>query len=145
MDSLPARSSVNELRPAFELANAPVGGGAGGRSRTRVRAVVTAEMQPLDAGVDDLAAFDLEGLDGQHAADVLVELRRVTGGLARWRPVWSTGCTVPGPGPRTATWLHGLRWPRSDNTSLEDARGGVRLARRLRSHSLPAAARVRHR
>jgi hypothetical protein len=45
-------------------------------------AVITAEMQPLDAAVDDLAALDPAGLDGHQAADMLVELRRVQARLA---------------------------------------------------------------
>jgi hypothetical protein len=96
-------------------------------------AVITAEMQPLDAAVDDLAALDPAGLDGHQAADMLVELRRVQARLAavegrlvdrvdRARPWADQGYRT------TANWLAS-----SDNTRLDDARRGVRLARRLRT------------
>jgi Domain of unknown function (DUF222) len=103
-------------------------------------AVVTAEMQPLDAAVDDLAALDVGGLDGHHSAEMLVELRRVTARLAALeaRLVDRVETTRPWAeaGYRTtANWLAS-----SDNTSLDDARAGVRVARRLRSMPATAAA-----
>jgi hypothetical protein len=102
--------------------------------------VVTDEMQPVDAAVDDLTALDAAGLDGRHAAEMLVELRRVTARLAavEARLVDRVNCTRPWSedGYRsTANWLAA-----SDHTSLDDTRGGARLARRLRSMPATAAA-----
>jgi hypothetical protein len=103
-------------------------------------AVMTGEVIPLDETVDGLAACAIEGLDGARAADVLVELRRVRAKLAAVevrlvervdgeRP-WADDGYLG-----TAAWLAA-----SDHTSLDEARGDVRLARRLRSMPATAAA-----
>ncbi len=102
--------------------------------------VETAQIQPVDAAVDDLAALDPALLDPAHVAAALVELRRVQARLAavearlvdaveRGRPWAEAGYRT------TATWL-----ATSDNTSLDDARSEVRLARRLRTMPATAAA-----
>jgi hypothetical protein len=102
--------------------------------------VVTAEMQPLDAAVDDLAARDPAGLDAHQAAEMVVDLRRVQARLAaveaglvdrvdRARPWADHGYRT------TANWLAS-----TDNTRLDDARSGVRLARRLRTMPATSAA-----
>jgi Domain of unknown function (DUF222) len=96
-------------------------------------AVITAEVQPLDAAVDGLAALDEADIDGHHAAEMLVELRRVTARLAaveaRLVDRVDSGRPWADVGYRnTGNWLAA-----SDNTSLYDARTSVRLARRLRT------------
>jgi hypothetical protein len=105
-------------------------------------AVVTAEMQPLDAAVNGLAALDVADVDGHRAAEMLVELRRVTARLAaveaRLVDRVESGRPWADVGYRTtANWL-----ATSDNTALDDARRGVRLARRLRTMPATAAALV---
>jgi hypothetical protein len=102
--------------------------------------VATSEIEPIDRAVDDLAAVALDTLSDGHLADALVELRRVQARLAsvearlvdavdRGRPWADAGYRT------TANWL-----ATSDNTSLDDARADVRLARRLRSMPATAAA-----
>ena len=102
--------------------------------------VTSAEMAPLDGAVDTLASFDIDDFDGGRAADVLVELRRVRAKLAAVEA--RLVARVDGARPwaddgylSAASWLAA-----SDNTSLDDARGDVRLARRLRSMPATAAA-----
>jgi Domain of unknown function (DUF222) len=102
--------------------------------------VITTEAAPFDGAVDVLSACDVEGLDGMRAADVLVELRRVRAKLAAVEA--RLVARVDGERPwavdgylGTASWLAA-----SDNTSLDEARGDVRLARRLRS--MPATTAV---
>ncbi len=102
--------------------------------------VVTPEVQPLDAVVDDLAAVDAAALDDHQAAATLVELRRVQARLAsveaRLIDVVDAGRPWAEDGYRsTANWL-----ATTDNTPLDDARADVRLARRLRSMPATAAA-----
>jgi Domain of unknown function (DUF222) len=103
-------------------------------------AAASEEMTPLDGAVDAVAACDVEGLDGFRAADVLVELRRVRAKLAAVEA--RLVARVDGERPwadegylTAASWLAA-----SDNTSLDEARSDVRLARRLRS--MPATARA---
>lgn len=99
-------------------------------------------LKPLDGAVDALASLDPADLDGEDAAELLVELRRVTAKLAavearlvaavdRDRPWAEAGYRS------TANWLAA-----SDNTSMADAHATVRLARRLRSMPATAAALV---
>ena len=102
--------------------------------------VVTTEVGPLDEAVEGLGAVDIEGLDGLRAADVLVELRRVRAKLAAVEA--RLVARVDGERPwaeagylGTAAWLAA-----SDHTSLDEARGDVRLARRLGSMPATAAA-----
>jgi hypothetical protein len=102
--------------------------------------VITTEAAPFDGAVDVLSACDVEGLDGMRAADVLVELRRVRTKLAAVEA--RLVARVDGERPwavdgylGTASWLAA-----SDNTSLDEARGDVRLARRLRSMPATTAA-----
>jgi hypothetical protein len=102
--------------------------------------VATTAMRPVDTAVDDLAAMDPAELDGHHAAHMLVELRRVQARLdaVAARLADRVDATRPWAdhGYRsTATWLAS-----SDNTSLDDARGRVRLARRLGTMPATAAA-----
>jgi hypothetical protein len=102
--------------------------------------VATAEVDPVDESVSALAGGDLEAMKGARAAEVLVELRRVRAKLGavearlvaqvdRERPWADAGYLT------TASWLAA-----SDNTSLDEARAGVHLARRLRSMPATAAA-----
>jgi hypothetical protein len=103
-------------------------------------AVSTSAVRPLDETVDGLVALDVEGMDGSRAADVLVELRRVRARLAAVEArlvarvdgarAWADEGYLS-----AASWLAA-----SDNTSLDEARGDVRLARRLRSMPATAAA-----
>jgi Domain of unknown function (DUF222) len=102
--------------------------------------VVTPEVGPLDGAVESVGGADIEGMDGFRAADVLVELRRVRAKLAAVEA--RLVARVDGERPwaeagylGTAAWLAA-----SDNTSLEEARGDVRLARRLGSMPATAAA-----
>jgi hypothetical protein len=103
-------------------------------------AVASEEMTPLDGAVDAVAACDVEGLDGARAADVLVELRRVRAKLAAIEA--RLVARVDGERPwAEAGYLTAASWlAASDHTSLDEARGDVRLARRLRS--MPATARA---
>ncbi len=119
----------------------PCGTGCGRLSYELVFGVVErVEMQPVDCAVDDLAALDPTALDGHDAADLLVELRRVKARLAALEASLTDRVETARPwaedGYRsTATWLAS-----SDNTRLDDARGDVRLARRLRSMPATRAA-----
>jgi hypothetical protein len=102
--------------------------------------VSTPAVRPLDETVDGLAARDVEGMDGSRAADVLVELRRVRAKLAavEARLVAQVDAARPWAADgylTAAAWLAA-----SDHTSLDEARGDVRLARRLRSMPATAAA-----
>ena len=97
-------------------------------------------MRPLDRAVDDLAAVDPATLDDRTLAEALIELRRVRARLAAvearlvdavdTRRPWA-----PAGYRTTACWLAD-----GDNTALGDARGQVRLARRLRTMPATAAA-----
>jgi hypothetical protein len=102
--------------------------------------VAAPEVQPVDAAVDDLLALDVDNIDDRALSDAVVELRRVQARLAavharlvdrveRRRP-WALEQYRT-----TASWLAD-----SDNTSVEDARHDVRLARRLRTMPATAAA-----
>jgi Domain of unknown function (DUF222) len=102
--------------------------------------VDTPEIRPLDRAVSDLAAVETAVLDEQHAAAMLIDLRRTQARLAaveaRLTDVVDTRRPWADGGYRTtANWL-----ATTDNTSLDDARSGVRLARRLRSMPATAAA-----
>jgi hypothetical protein len=101
---------------------------------------MTGELKQLDAAVDDLAALDVAGGDAHHTADMLVDLRRVRARLAAVEARLVDRIDTARPwadhGYRTtATWLAS-----ADNTSLDDARGRVRLGRRLRTMPATAAA-----
>jgi Domain of unknown function (DUF222) len=102
--------------------------------------VSTPAVRPLDETVDGLAARDVEGMDGSRAADVLVELRRVGAKLAAVEA--RLVARVDGARPWAADgYLTAAAWlAASDHTSLDEARGDVRLARRLRSMPATAAA-----
>jgi Domain of unknown function (DUF222) len=102
--------------------------------------VSTSAVRPLDETVDGLAALDVEGMDGFRAADVLVELRRVRAKLAAVEARLAARVDTARPWAdegylTAASWLAA-----SDHTSLDEARGDVRLARRLRS--MPATVRA---
>lgn len=109
--------------------------------------VESPQVTPLDRAVDDLARThdiartdDIEDLDGDTAAEVLVELRRVRARLAAVEArlvarVDTERPWAPAGYLSTAAWLAA-----SDNTSPDRARDDVRLARRLRSMPATAAA-----
>ena len=102
--------------------------------------VDTPVVEPVDAVVDELLAVDVGGLDDRTVADALVELRRVQARLAaveaRLVDAVDTRRPWAADGFRaTATWLAD-----SDNTSVDDGRDDVRLARRLRTMPVTAAA-----
>ncbi len=108
--------------------------------RTCVRGCADGGGAAVDQAVDDLAALDIAGMDDRDAADVLVELRRVTARLAAVEARLVDAVEVGRPwvqdGYRsTANWL-----ATTDNTALGDARDQVRLARRLRTMPATAAA-----
>ena len=97
-------------------------------------------MTPLDGAVDGLAALDVEGMDEVRAAEVVVELRRVRARLAAVEArliarVDAARSWADDGHLSAASWLAA-----SDNTSLDEARADVRLARRLRSMPATAAA-----
>ena len=100
--------------------------------------VDTPVVQPVDAAVDELLGVDVAALDDHTVADALIELRRVQARLAaveaRLIAAVDTRRHWASAGFRSTTpWLAD-----SDNTALDDARGDVRLARRLRT--MPATA-----
>jgi hypothetical protein len=93
--------------------------------------VSTPAVRPLDETVDGVAARDVEGMDGSRAADVLVELRRVGAKLAAVEARLVARVDAARPWAE-AGYLSAAAWlAASDNTSLDEARGDVRLARRL--------------
>jgi hypothetical protein len=98
------------------------------------------EVRAVDLTVDALAQLDLASLGDGELGDALVDVRRVQARLAAVqarlvdavdtrRPWAADGHRATGP------WLAA-----TDNTSIEDARAEVRLARRLRSMPATRAA-----
>ena len=102
--------------------------------------VDTPDVRGLDAAVDVLAALAPAEVDDALAATMVVELRRVTARLAAVEAALIDRVDTARPWAEdgyltTAHWL-----ANSDNSSVDHARGDVRLARRLRSMPATAAA-----